>query len=230
MFDWVSAAIGAASSLVVSLFVAIFAFQYQNWKSDVQKHISLFYQARSQIIRNEKLLSSYWIWPDKRKMLIEKVQLLPCYPFTDFDIIDQLIRTEFELYDDALILAMTTDYAEELKKQPQKIADTATRIADTEMEVAGTAAEIADTAAEIADTATEIANHATEIANHAKTFFEGRSSHVLSILDIMIQIWDTNLKKHMLLYFLLPFLLRKQSEQIVHEHQKVKDDRPIQNE
>lgn len=209
MFDWVSAAVGAASSLVVSLFVAIFAFQYQNWKSDVQKHISLFYQARSQIIRNEKLLSSYWAWPDKRNILIEKVQLLPCYPFTDFDIIDQWIRKEFESYDHILILSMTTDYAEELNKQPQKIAD-------TETEVAGTAAEIADTA--------------TEIANQAKTLFEDSSSHVLSILDIMIRIWDTNLKKHMLLYFLLPSLLRKQSEQFVHEHQKVKDDRPIQNE
>lgn len=193
MFDWVSAAVGALSSFAISIFAAVFTFQYQNWKTDVHRHVSLFYRTRSQILQNKELLHLARSRSDKKDMLLGKVQFLPCYPFTDFDILDKWIREEFEFYNRTLILALAVDQVEEITNQVEEIAD-----------------------------------RAKKLSNQTEKMFEDSGARVLCVLDIMLRFWDVDLKKRMMLYFILPSLLQKQSEKLIQDQQKGKDDPSIQ--
>lgn len=110
MVDWESAAIGAASSLLVSLFV----FHYQNWKSNVRARVSIFYQARKQIKLNLEALALSTTSPDRKDLLLEKIQFLPTYPFSDSNHVGDGFRALTEYYDEELLRAVSGEkpYAE----------------------------------------------------------------------------------------------------------------------
>lgn len=103
MVDWESAAIGAASSLLVSLFV----FHYQNWKSNVRSRVLIFYQARSQIRLNLEVLLLIQLHADMKDNLLEKIQFLPPYPFSASDHIDDGFRALSESYNTELLHAVS---------------------------------------------------------------------------------------------------------------------------
>lgn len=159
MFDWLSALIGALFSLAV----ALFSYHYQHWKSDVHQHISLLYLTRSRILLNKSLLLCALAYPDKRDILMEKIQLLPAYPFTDLSIIDQFLREEQEIYNTSLVLTMAGD-------QEYKV-------------------------------------------------FSETSRRTLRISEGLLQLWTSDLQHHLLLYFILPVLLKKQNEKMMQNYE-----------
>lgn len=161
MIDFLSACIGALASLLL----AMASYHYQQWKSDVQNRIALFYQSRQQILRNRNLIISSQTHPDKKEMLLNRVQFLPAYPFVNFDILDEGFRTASNTYDKALIRVLS---------------------GDTDFES-----------------------------------FDSASSHTLNSVNGMIFLWTEYLKKQMILYFLLPFLLRR-----IHKKLTQKDPKP----
>lgn len=81
MINWGSAILGAASSLLVSMFM----LHYQNWKANVRDRVSIFYRARKQIRLNLEALDLSRSAPDRKAILQEKIQFLPAYPFSNDD-------------------------------------------------------------------------------------------------------------------------------------------------
>ena len=155
MIDFLSACIGAMASLLL----ALASYQYQHWKSDVQTRIAIFYQARYQILRNRNLLASARKHPDKAELLLDKIQFLPTYPFTDFDILDEGFHSSAQSYDKALVLVLSDELDFDV--------------------------------------------------------FDSISIQSIRSIDGLVSLWSDFIKKRMLMYFLLPSLLRRIREELM---------------
>lgn len=105
MFDLASASIGAISSLVVSLF----CLNYQNWKGNARTRVSIFYQAKKQVNLNLEAIALSQSFPDKKDILLDKVQFLPTYPFSTNDPTDTAFRALSEHYNLELLHAVSGD-------------------------------------------------------------------------------------------------------------------------
>lgn len=105
MINWGSAILGAASSLLVSMFM----LHYQNWKANVRDRVSIFYRARKQIRLNLEALDLSRSAPDRKAILQEKIQFLPAYPFSNDDHTDEAFRALSEYYDTELLYAISGD-------------------------------------------------------------------------------------------------------------------------
>lgn len=129
MFDWMSAAVGACSSFVVSLLAAIFAFRYQNWKSNIRGRVAIFYQSLKQIRTNAELLKCAHKHPEKASIFLEKIQFLPAYPFTDFDLLDTGFRVAANVYDSSLIQVMANaDFLPSFGIKSRQVEDAISRM------------------------------------------------------------------------------------------------------
>ena len=105
MIDLASASIGAISSLVVSLF----CLHYQNWKGNARARVTIFYQSKKQVNLNLEAIALSQSFPDKKDILLDKVQFLPTYPFPTNDPTDTAFHALSEHYNLELLHAVSGD-------------------------------------------------------------------------------------------------------------------------
>lgn len=103
MFDLSSLLIGSAISIITT----VASTKYQSWKGGVFARVRIFLQSNRQININSVILNQSNSDPELAKLLLNKVNFLPPYPYADFYPIDDSFQSICMTYERSLSLLLS---------------------------------------------------------------------------------------------------------------------------